>query len=78
MSCASLSALSRDLELTSQDEHYKKAKFEVVVYELLRSEPNILASCLLYYRIPVQHTSPRLELPQDCMAGSQPRCVAVH
>jgi hypothetical protein len=39
-----------------------KAKFEVAVYELLRSEPNILASCLLYYRIPVQHTSPRLDL----------------
>jgi hypothetical protein len=29
-----------------------KAKFEVAVYELLRSEPNILASCLLYYRSP--------------------------
>jgi hypothetical protein len=39
-----------------------KAKFEVVVYKLLRSEPNILASCLLYYHILVQHISPRLKL----------------
>jgi hypothetical protein len=42
-----------------------EVKFEVAVYELLRSEPNILASHLLYYRIPVQHVSPRLDLPQD-------------
>src|SRR6266498_3388566 len=42
-----------------------KAKFKVAVYKLLCSELNILASCLLYYRIPVQHTSPRLDLRQD-------------
>jgi hypothetical protein len=42
-----------------------EVKFEVAVYELLRSELNILASYLLYYRIPVQHVSPRLDLPQD-------------
>jgi hypothetical protein len=39
-----------------------KAKFEVVVYKLLRLEPNILASCLLYYRILVQHISLKLKL----------------
>jgi hypothetical protein len=42
-----------------------EVKFEVAVYELLRSEPNILASRLLYHRIPVQHVGPRLYLPQD-------------
>lgn len=42
-----------------------EAKFEAAVYDLLRSEPNILASHLLYHRIPVQHEGPRLSLPQD-------------
>jgi len=42
-----------------------EVQFEVAVYELLRSEPNILASSLLYYRIPVQHVGPRLDPPQD-------------
>jgi hypothetical protein len=42
-----------------------EVKFEVAVYELLRSEPNILASHLLYHRIPVPHVSPRLDRPQD-------------
>lgn len=42
-----------------------EVKFEVAVYELLRSEPNILASRLLYYHIPVQHVGPRLGPPQD-------------
>jgi hypothetical protein len=42
-----------------------EVKFEAAVYELLRSEPNILASRLLYHRIPVQHVGPRLDLPQD-------------
>ncbi|KAJ9197698.1 hypothetical protein DTO164E3_5552 [Paecilomyces variotii] len=41
-----------------------EVKFEIAVYELLRSEPNILASRLLYYRIPAQHVSPRLDMPQ--------------
>jgi hypothetical protein len=40
-----------------------EVKFEVAVYELLYSEPNILASRLLYHYIPVQHVSPRLNLP---------------
>ena len=46
-------------------EQVPKVKFEVAVYQLLRSEPNILTSRLLYHRIPVQHVGPRLDLPQD-------------
>lgn len=43
-----------------------EAMFEVAVYELLLSlEPQILASRLLYHRIPMQHVGPRLDLPQD-------------
>lgn len=42
-----------------------EAKFEAAAYELLRSEPNILASRLLYYRTPVQYDGPRLDPPQD-------------
>lgn len=42
-----------------------EARFEVAAYELLRSEPNILASRLLYHRIPVQRIGPRLDVPQD-------------
>jgi len=41
-----------------------EAKFEVAVYELLCSDPNILASRLLYHRIPVQHVGLRLDLPR--------------
>lgn len=42
-----------------------EVKFEAAVYELLRSEPNILASRLLYCRIPIQHVGPGLDRPQD-------------
>ncbi|KAH8586024.1 3-hydroxybutyryl-CoA dehydratase [Bisporella sp. PMI_857] len=42
-----------------------EARFEVVVYELLCLEPNILASSLLYHRIQVQHVGPRLDPPRD-------------
>ncbi|TVY33320.1 hypothetical protein LOCC1_G008119 [Lachnellula occidentalis] len=42
-----------------------EAKFEAVVLDLLRSEPDIMASHLLHHRIPVQHVGPRLEVPQD-------------
>lgn len=45
-----------------------EAHFEAAVYELLRSEPEIRASRLLYYRAPVQHPGPRLDIPQD-LAG---------
>ncbi|KAF8804222.1 hypothetical protein BYT27DRAFT_7259404 [Phlegmacium glaucopus] len=41
-----------------------EARFEVAAYELLRSEPNILASRLLYHRIPVQHVGPRATTPK--------------
>lgn len=44
-----------------------EVKFEVAVYELLRSEPNIFASRLLYYRIPLQHVDPRPDRPKDIM-----------
>lgn len=42
-----------------------EVKFEAEVYELLQSEPGIMASRLLYYRIPVQHEGPKLDLPKD-------------
>ena len=42
-----------------------EANFEASVYELLRSEPNILAPRLLYYRVPMQHVGPRRDLPRD-------------
>lgn len=47
------------------DAQVSEVKFEVALYELLRSEPNILASRLLYHCIPVQHVDPRLDCPQD-------------
>ena len=47
------------------DVQVPEVKFEVALYELLRSEPNILASHLLYHRIPVQHVCPRHDRPQD-------------
>lgn len=42
-----------------------QVKFEVEVYELLQSEPRVLASRLLYHRIPVQYEGPRLDHPKD-------------
>ncbi|KAI1178649.1 3-hydroxybutyryl-CoA dehydratase [Nemania sp. FL0916] len=42
-----------------------EAKFEAEVYKLLQSEPGILASRLLYHRIPVQHEGSKLERPKD-------------
>lgn len=44
-----------------------EAKFEAAAYELLRSEPQILVSRLLYHRIPLQHVSPRIHIPQDIL-----------
>jgi hypothetical protein len=45
--------------------------FEMAMYELLRSEPNnnILASRLLYYRLPVRHVGPSDDLPRDIAAS---------
>lgn len=44
-----------------------EAKFEAAAYGVLRSEPQILVSCLLYHRIPMQHVSPRIHIPQDIL-----------
>ncbi|KAF4636483.1 hypothetical protein G7Y89_g1591 [Cudoniella acicularis] len=44
-----------------------EAEFEAAVYRLLRSEPDMPVSKLLYYRIPVQHAGPRLSPPQDIL-----------
>lgn len=44
-----------------------EVKFEVAVYQLLRPEPSIPTSHLLYHRIPLQHASPRLHRPQDIL-----------
>ena len=47
------------------DMQVPEVKFEVVLYELLCLEPNILASHLLSHHIPVQYVGPRLDFPQD-------------
>ena len=47
------------------DNLVSEVKFEAVVYELLRSDASILASCLLYHRVPVQHVPLRLNVPHD-------------
>jgi hypothetical protein len=44
-----------------------EAKFEVAAYGLLRSEPQILASHLLYHQIPVQQAGPRIHIPRDIL-----------
>lgn len=44
-----------------------EVKFEVAVYQLLRSEPDILASRLLYYRVPLQRVGPRRDRPKDIL-----------
>lgn len=46
------------------------AMFEVAVYELLRSEPHIMASKLLYSRILAQRVGHRLEIPHDITGRS--------
>lgn len=42
-----------------------EANFELAAYELLRSEPNLLSSRLLYHHTPVQQVVSRLDLCQD-------------
>ncbi|KAF3911815.1 hypothetical protein AA313_de0207853 [Arthrobotrys entomopaga] len=49
----------------STESQVQEIKFEAATYELLRTESNILASHLLYYRIPMQHPGPRFSHPQD-------------
>jgi hypothetical protein len=51
-------------------EQVSTVKFEAAVYKLLRSEPDILVAYPLYHRIPVQHPSPRLNIPQDIAGRS--------
>ena len=48
--------------------NYDRFPINVQVPEVkLLSEPNILASHLLYHCIPVQHIGPRDDVPQDIM-----------
>ncbi|KAL6409853.1 3-hydroxybutyryl- dehydratase [Ilyonectria robusta] len=42
-----------------------EARFEAAVYNLLRSQPDIRVSRLLYHRVPVQHPGPKVTVPQD-------------
>lgn len=42
-----------------------EVQFEAEVYQLLQSEPNILASQLLYHRLPVQHPASNVDRPKD-------------
>ncbi|KAI0893250.1 hypothetical protein F4806DRAFT_476349 [Annulohypoxylon nitens] len=42
-----------------------EVQFEAAVYKLLQSEPGILASHLLYYRLPVQHQASNVDRPKD-------------
>lgn len=42
-----------------------EVKFEAAVYKLLCSEPKVLASRLLYHRIPKQRAGLKREPPQD-------------
>lgn len=42
-----------------------EVKFEAATYKLLCSEPNILASSLIYHRVPVPRPDPRLTISQD-------------
>lgn len=42
-----------------------EARFEAAVYNLLRSQPDIRVSRLLYHRVPVQHPGPKITVPQD-------------
>ncbi|MCJ1355611.1 MAG: hypothetical protein MMC33_005603 [Icmadophila ericetorum] len=55
-----------------------EVKFEAAVYELLRSEPHIMASHLLYHRVPVQQEGPKLSVPQDiaCLLARMARIRA--
>lgn len=50
------------------DAQVPEVKFEADVYDLLRSEPNILVSRLLYHRVPLQRAAPRCDPPTD-LAG---------
>ncbi|KAH0580235.1 hypothetical protein H2248_001753 [Termitomyces sp. 'cryptogamus'] len=42
-----------------------EVEFEAAIYELLSSDPLIRVPCLLYYRVPVQYSSPINHIPED-------------
>ncbi|KAG6899431.1 hypothetical protein C0993_010339 [Termitomyces sp. T159_Od127] len=42
-----------------------EAEFEVETFKLLRSDPIFVVPRMLYYRLPVQNTEPRLSIPKD-------------
>ena len=42
-----------------------EARFEAAIYHLLRQEPDIRASHLLYSRVPMKHPRPNTAAPQD-------------
>lgn len=54
-----------DFEGFPIEQQVPEALFEGAIYELLRSEPAIRASRLLYYRTPMRHPGPRLAVPLD-------------
>ncbi|KAF2159949.1 hypothetical protein M409DRAFT_33698, partial [Zasmidium cellare ATCC 36951] len=49
------------------DIQISEIKFEAEVYALMRSEPEIKASKLLYHRAPQQHEGPRTSIPEDIL-----------
>ncbi len=49
------------------DVQVSEAKFEAETYQLLCQETDILVSRLLYYRLPVQISPPRIEVPKDIL-----------
>jgi len=54
-----------DYEGFPVDVQVSEVTFEAATYQLLRSAPGILASRLLYHRIPVLYAGPRRDIPQD-------------
>lgn len=54
-----------DFDGTPIEKQAPEAQFEVAVYELLLSEPEIRASRLLYYRVPVQKPGAKGGNPLD-------------
>ena len=57
-----------DFEGFSIEKQVPEVRFEAAVYELLRLEPGVRASRLLYYRVPEQSPAPRRVIPTD-LAG---------
>ena len=47
------------------EKQVRDVRFEAAVYELLRSQPKIRNSHLLYHRVPQQYPGPHLVVPPD-------------